>query len=126
MHAGAERFDPSGWSLGRHTCLIWIPACFISRFLKRWTRLFLASPQAGRAPLPLLPDVVIFILLLIGPSEVSLALPGMIDDFNFLAPIPVRVDSSNSFVDGSAIGSFLPVLNIPVTAFRTVLQRGQL
>jgi hypothetical protein len=38
-----------------------------------------------------------------------------------LAPIPIRVDPSNSFVDGSAIGSFLPVLNISVTTFRTVL-----
>jgi hypothetical protein len=86
----------------------------------------LASPQARRAPLPLLPDVVIFILLLIGPSEVSLVLPWVIDDFNFLAPIPIGVDPSNSLVDGSAIGSFLPVFNISVTAFGTVLQRGQL
>jgi hypothetical protein len=50
----------------------------------------------------------------------------MIDDFDFLAPIPVRVDPSKSLMDGSAIGSFLPVLNIPVAAFRTVLQCGQL
>jgi hypothetical protein len=63
---------------------------------------------------------------LISPPEISLALPGMIDDFNFLAPIPIGVDTSNSLVDGSAIGSFLPVFDIPVTAFRTVLQRGQL
>jgi hypothetical protein len=38
-----------------------------------------------------------------------------------LAPTPIRVDPSNSFTDGSAIGSFLPVLNISVAAFRTVL-----
>jgi Na+-transporting NADH:ubiquinone oxidoreductase subunit NqrD len=43
-----------------------------------------------------------------------------------LASIPIRVDPSNSFMDGSAIGSFLPVLNISVAAFRTVLQHGQL
>jgi hypothetical protein len=50
----------------------------------------------------------------------------MIDDFNFLAPVPVRMDPSNSFVDGSAIGSLLPVLKIPVTAIRAVPQCGQL
>jgi hypothetical protein len=86
----------------------------------------LASAQAGRAPLPLLPDVVILVLFLISPPEISLAFPGMIDDFNFLTPIPIRVDPSKSLVDGSAIGSFLPVLNVPVAAFRTVLHCGQL
>jgi hypothetical protein len=50
----------------------------------------------------------------------------MINDFNFLAPILARMHFSNSFVDGSAIGSLLPVLKIPVTAFRAVSQRGQL
>jgi hypothetical protein len=35
MHAGVERPDPSGLSFGRHTCFLWIPACFNSRFLKR-------------------------------------------------------------------------------------------
>jgi hypothetical protein len=50
----------------------------------------------------------------------------MIDDFNFLAPIPVRMDPSNSLMDGSTIGSLLPVLNISVTALRAVPQRGQL
>jgi hypothetical protein len=50
----------------------------------------------------------------------------MIDDFNFLALIPIRVDPSNSLMDGSAIVSILPVLSIPVTALRAVPQRGQL
>jgi hypothetical protein len=49
----------------------------------------------------------------------------MINDFNFLAPILVRVDPSNSFMDGSAIGSLLPVLKISITALRAVSQRGQ-
>jgi hypothetical protein len=40
MHAGAERPGPSGLCFGRHTCFFWIPACFNSRFLKRWTLLF--------------------------------------------------------------------------------------
>jgi hypothetical protein len=50
----------------------------------------------------------------------------MINDFNFLASIPIRVDPSNSLMDGSAIGSLLPVLSMPVTALRAVPQRGQL
>jgi hypothetical protein len=50
----------------------------------------------------------------------------MINDFNFLTPILTRVYPSNSFMDGSAIGSLLPVLKIPVAALRAVSQRGQL
>jgi hypothetical protein len=50
----------------------------------------------------------------------------MINDFNFLAPILARMYPSNSFVDGSAIGSLLPVLKIPITALTAVPQRGQL
>jgi hypothetical protein len=50
----------------------------------------------------------------------------MINDFNFLTLILARMYPSNSFMDGSAIGSFLPVLKIPVAALRTVSQRGQL
>jgi hypothetical protein len=79
----------------------------------------------GRAgTIALLPDVVILILFLISPPQISLPLSGMIDDLNFLAPIPVRVDPSNSLMDGSAIGSLLPVLNIHVTTLRAVPQRG--
>jgi hypothetical protein len=50
----------------------------------------------------------------------------MINDFNFLAPILVRMDPSNSLMDESAIGSLLPILNILVTALRAVPQCGQL
>jgi hypothetical protein len=50
----------------------------------------------------------------------------VINDFNFLAPILVRVDPPNSLMDGSAIGSLLPVLKISLATFRTVPQRGQL
>jgi hypothetical protein len=55
-----------------------------------------------------------------------LPFPGMINDFNFLAPILARMHPSNSFMDGSAIGRLLPVLKIPITALRAVSQRGQL
>jgi hypothetical protein len=50
----------------------------------------------------------------------------MINDFNFLTPILARMYPSNSFMDGSAIGSLLPVLEIRITALRAVPQRGQL
>jgi hypothetical protein len=50
----------------------------------------------------------------------------MINDFNFLAPILAGMYPSNSFVDGSAIGSLLPVLKIPITALRAVTRRGKL
>jgi hypothetical protein len=50
----------------------------------------------------------------------------MINDFNFLAPILARMDPSNSLMDGSAIGSLLPILKILVTALRAVPQHGQL
>jgi hypothetical protein len=33
---------------------------------------------------------------------------------------------SNSFTDGSAIDSFLPIFNVLVTAFRAILQCGEL
>jgi hypothetical protein len=54
---------------------------------------------------------------------VSLPLPGMINDFNyFLTPIVTGMYPSNSFMDGSAIGSFLPILKVSVTALRAVSQ----
>jgi hypothetical protein len=44
----------------------------------------------------------------------------------FYAPTVARMYPSNSFIDGSAIDSILPVLSIFVTAFRTIVQRGKL
>jgi hypothetical protein len=32
---------------------------------------------------------------------------------------------SNSFMDGSAIDSFLPIFSVLITAFRAILQRGE-
>jgi hypothetical protein len=82
---------------------------------------FLALSQTRRAPLSLLPDVLIFIFFLISPSHISLPLPGVINDLNFLTPIVTGVYPSNSIMDGSAIGSFLPVLKVSVAALRAVL-----
>jgi hypothetical protein len=82
---------------------------------------FLALSQARRAPLSFLPDV--FILFLISPYLISLPLSGVINDLNyFLTPIVTRMYHSNSFMDGSAIGSFLPILKVSVTALRAVSQ----
>jgi hypothetical protein len=70
-----------------------------------------------------LPDVLFLIFLLINPSQIDLPLPGVINDFNFLAPILTGMYPSNSFMDGSAIGSFLPILKVPIAALRAVSQR---
>jgi hypothetical protein len=84
---------------------------------------FLALSQARRAPLSLLPDVFMFFFFLISPSLISLPLSGVINDLNyFLTPIVTRMYPSNSLMDGSAIGSFLPVLKVSVTALRAVSQ----
>jgi hypothetical protein len=76
---------------------------------------FLTLSQTRRAPLPLLPDVVVFIFFLISPSQIRLSLPGMINDFYFLTPIVNGMYPSNYFMDGSAIDSFLPILKVSIT-----------
>jgi hypothetical protein len=73
-----------------------------------------------------LPDVLILVLFLISPSQISLPLPGVINDFNFLTSILTGMYPSNSLMDGSAIGSFLPILKVSVTALRAVSQRRKL
>jgi hypothetical protein len=84
---------------------------------------FLALSQARWALLSLLPDVFVFFFFLISPPMTSLPLPGMINDFNyFLTPIVTGMYPSNSFMDGSAIESLLPIFKVPVTAFRAVSQ----
>jgi hypothetical protein len=51
----------------------------------------------------------------------------MINDLNyFLTPIVTRMYPSNSFMDGSVIGSFLPILKVSVATFRAVPQRRKL
>jgi hypothetical protein len=87
---------------------------------------FLTLSQTRRAPLPFLPDVVVFIFFLISPSQISLSLSGMINDFYFLTSIVNGMYPSNSFRDRSAIGSFLPILKVSVTALRAVSQRREL
>jgi hypothetical protein len=84
---------------------------------------FLALSQTRQAPLSLLPDVFVFVFFLISPSQISLPLSRVINDLNyFLTPIVTRIYPSNSFMDGSAIGSFLPILKVFITALRAVSQ----
>jgi hypothetical protein len=83
----------------------------------------LALPQARRAPLSFLPDVFVFLFFLISPSLISLPLSGVINDLDyFLTPNVTRMYPSNSFMDGSAIDSLLPIFKVLVTALRVVSQ----
>jgi hypothetical protein len=88
----------------------------------------LASPQTKRAPLSFLPDILtIFFSFMINPSVISIYFPWLIINFiYFYAPTVTRMHPSNSFMDGSAIDSILPVLSIFVTAFGAIVQRGEL
>jgi hypothetical protein len=62
---------------------------------------------------------------MINPPVISISFSWLIIDFiYFYAPTVTRVHPSNSFMDGSAIDSILPIVSIFVTAFRTIVQRG--
>jgi hypothetical protein len=87
---------------------------------------FLTLSQTRWAPLSLLPDVLIFVFFLISPSQISLPFPGVINDLNFLMSIVTGMYPSNSIMDGSTIGSLLPVLEVSVAALGAVPQRGKL
>jgi hypothetical protein len=68
-----------------------------------------------------LPDI--FVFFLISPSLIFLSLSGVINDLNyFLTPIVIGMYPSNSFMDGSVIGSFVPILKVSVATFRAVPQ----
>jgi hypothetical protein len=82
---------------------------------------FLALPQARRAPLSFLPDVFVLLFFLISPSLICLPISGVINNLDyFLTPIVTRMYPSNSLMDGSAIGSLLPIFKVLVTALRAV------
>jgi hypothetical protein len=50
----------------------------------------------------------------------------IIDFIYFYAPTVTGMYPSNSFMDRSAIGSFLPIFSILITAFTTIVQCGEL
>jgi hypothetical protein len=82
----------------------------------------LASPQTTRVPLSFLPDVFTLLFFLI-----NISLPWVIIDFIYLyTPTVTRMYPYNSFMDGSAIDSFLPILSVLVTAFKAIVQRRKL
>jgi hypothetical protein len=83
----------------------------------------LAFPQARRAPLSFLPYVFMLLFFLINPFLISISLPWVIIDFiYFYAPTVIKMYPSNSFMDGSAIDSILPILSVLITAFRAIAQ----
>jgi hypothetical protein len=87
----------------------------------------LASPQARWAPLSFLPDIFTLMLFMINPLLISISFPWAIINFiYFYTPTVTRMYPSNSFMDGSAIDSILPILSVFVTAFRTIVQSGEL
>jgi hypothetical protein len=87
----------------------------------------LASPQARWAPLSFLPDVFTLLFFLIDPLLISISFPWVIIDLiYFYAPTVTRMYPSNSFMDESVIDSILPILIVLVTAFRTIVQCGEL
>jgi hypothetical protein len=60
---------------------------------------------------------------MINPLFIGISFPWVIIDFiYFYAPTVSRMYPSNSFMDGSAIGSILPILSALVTAFRAIVQ----
>jgi hypothetical protein len=87
----------------------------------------LASPQARRAPLSFLSDVLAFLFILINPLLMSMSFPWVIISFiYFYAPTVIGIYPSNSLMNGSAIDSFLPIFSVLITAFRAILQCGEL
>jgi hypothetical protein len=88
---------------------------------------FLASPQARWAPLSFLPNILTLLLFMINPLLISISFPWVIINLiYFYVPTVTRMYPSNSLMDGSAIDSILPILSVLVTAFSTIVQRGEL
>jgi hypothetical protein len=84
----------------------------------------LASPQARWTPLSFLPDIFTLLFFMINPLMISVSFSWVIINFiYFYAPTVTGMYPSNSFMDGSAIDSILPILRVFVTAFRTIVQR---
>jgi hypothetical protein len=77
--------------------------------------------------LSFLPDIFTLLLFMINPLLISISFPWVIINFiYFYMSTVTRMYPSNSFMDGSAIDSILPILIVFVTAFRIIVQRGEL
>jgi hypothetical protein len=56
-----------------------------------------------------------------------MSFPWVITDIiYFYVPTVIKMYPSNFFMDGSAIDSFLPIFGVLITAFRAILQCGEL
>jgi hypothetical protein len=88
----------------------------------------LAPSQTWWAPLSFLPHILmIFLAFVINPPMISMPFPRLIiNSIYFYAPTITRMHPSNSFMDGLAIGNILPIFSIIITAFRAIIQRGEL
>jgi hypothetical protein len=87
----------------------------------------LASPQARWAPLSFLLDILTLLFFMINPFLISISfLWVIINLIYFYAPTVTRIYPSNSFMDRAAIDSALPILSVLVTAFRAIVQCGEL
>jgi hypothetical protein len=63
---------------------------------------------------------------MINPLMISISFSWVTINFiYFYAPTVTGMYPSNSFMGGSAIDSILPILSVFVTAFRTIVQRGE-
>jgi hypothetical protein len=79
------------------------------------------------APLSFLLDIFMLLFFMIDPLLISISFPrAIINVIYFYAPTITRMYPSNSFMDGSAIDSILPILSVFVTAFGTIVQHGEL
>jgi hypothetical protein len=77
--------------------------------------------------LSFLPDIFTLLFFMIDPLLISISFPWAIINFiYFYTPTVTGMYPSNSFMDGSAIDSILPILSVFVTAFGTIVQRGEL
>jgi hypothetical protein len=64
---------------------------------------------------------------MINPLLISISFPWVIINFiYFYTATVIGIYPSNSFMDGSVIDSILSILSVFVTAFRTIVQRGEL
>jgi Zn-dependent protease with chaperone function len=114
--------------------ILWMPhllpldPCLFQRLISQaLNSSLLASPQARWAPLSFLPDIFMLLLFMINPLLISISFSWVITNFIYFYALTVtRMYPSNSFMDGSAIDSILPILSVLVTALRTIVQRGEL
>jgi hypothetical protein len=76
--------------------------------------------------LSFLPDILTLLLFIIDPFFISISFPWVIINFIYFYTLTdTRIYPSNSFMDGSAIDSILPILSVLVTAFKAIVQRGE-